>query len=79
MPFYVLLNKAPYTIEVQEINRPGDPWVEVKEDQCIPFWPKSEANMLRIKVAGDKDIAKAFKFTEAQCTLVKLNNKVAIN
>lgn len=76
MPFYVLLNKAPYTIEVQENNRPSDPWVQVEQDQCIPFWPKCEANMLRVKAADDKDIAKPFKIIEAQCTLVKLNNKV---
>lgn len=78
MPFYVLVNKAPYTIEVQENSRPGDPWIKVEEDQCIPFWPKSNMEMLRVKVADDADTSRPFKFTDTQCILLRLNNKVQL-
>lgn len=76
MPFYVLLNKAPYTIEVQDNNRPGDQWIQVKSDECIPYWPKSDSNMIRVKAADDSNISKPFKCNDVQCILLRLNNKV---
>lgn len=77
MPFYVLVNKAPYTIEVQENNRPGDAWLKVEENQCIPFWPKSNSEMLRVKAADDNDVSRPFKLSDMQCMFLRLNNKVS--
>lgn len=73
------MNKAPYAIEVQENNRPGDRWVEVQENDCIPFWPKSDANMLRVKAKDDSNVSRPFKCTDVQCTLLKIKNKVNDN
>lgn len=76
MPLYVVTNKAPFTIEIQEAQRPGDKWLEIESEQCIPFWPKSDDNRVRIKVKHDGHVSPSFDYTEAHSTLLRLNNKV---
>ncbi|XP_055686925.1 intermembrane lipid transfer protein Vps13 isoform X2 [Lutzomyia longipalpis] len=75
LPNFILVNKAPVDVEVQEENRPGDPWLLVPSQECIPLWPKVESNpMLRIRVEGI--VTPPFRYTEVQCSLLKLpNNK----
>uniref|UniRef100_A0A1L8DVL7 Putative vacuolar protein n=1 Tax=Nyssomyia neivai TaxID=330878 RepID=A0A1L8DVL7_9DIPT len=75
LPNFILVNKAPVDVEVQEENRPGDPWLLVPAQECIPLWPKVESNpMLRIRVEGI--VTPPFRYTEVQCSLLKLpNNK----
>lgn len=79
MPFYVVTNKAPFTIEIQEEKRPGDKWLSIEPDECVPFWPKSEVDTLHVKVRNDSHVSRPFKYTEAHCTLLKLKNKVMEN
>lgn len=77
IPMYVMMNKAPFTIQVQEDRRPGDPWIEVKPDECVPLWPKAESSrMLRVKTEGDISASAAFRYNDVQCTLLKIKNKV---
>lgn len=74
-----MMNKTPFVIEVQEDKRPADPWVQVEPDQCVPLWPKTDSNrMLRVKAIDDVNISRPFKYTEVQCTLLKMNNKVKL-
>lgn len=76
MPFYVLINRAPFDIEVQEDQRPADPRIVVKTNDCVPLWPKAEGNrMLRAKVVGQEEITAPFKYDDVQCTLLQLRNK----
>lgn len=76
MPFYVLINRAPFDIEVQEDQRPGDPRILVKCNDCAPLWPKAEGNrMLRAKTVDQDEITAPFKYDDVQCTLLQLKNK----
>lgn len=78
MPYYILLNKAPFTIEVQEDQRPADPWLSVATDESIPFWPKNPSNeMMRICTAEDRTIKNSFNYTTVQDTLLKLKHAVS--
>lgn len=79
MPFYVLTNKAPFTIQVQEDKRPGDTWVVVEPEQSVPFWPKADCKTLHVRAGDDETISRPFKFDEAQCTLLKWENKVSFS
>lgn len=80
MPYYILLNKAPFTIEVQEDQRPADPWLTVAPEDSIPFWPKISSNkMMRIRTAEDRSVANSFDYTTVQDTLLKLDNSVGIS
>ncbi|XP_059615380.1 intermembrane lipid transfer protein Vps13 isoform X2 [Phlebotomus argentipes] len=73
LPNFILVNKAPVDVEVQEENRPGDHWLRVSSQECIPLWPKVESNpMLRIRVEGI--VTPPFRYTEVQCSLLKLQN-----
>lgn len=76
MPFYVVINKAPFTIQVQENKRPGDPWLIVDPEQCVPLWPKSNDKTLHVRASDDETVSRPFKFTDPQCTLLKLKNRV---
>lgn len=76
MPFYVLINRAPFDIEVQEDKRPADPRILVKTNDCAPLWPKAESNrMLRAKTVDQEEITAPFKYDDVQCSLLQLKNK----
>jgi vacuolar protein sorting-associated protein 13A/C len=76
MPFYVLINRAPFDIEVQEDKRPADPKILVKVNDCAPLWPKAEGNrMLRAKTVDQEEVTAPFKYDDVQCTLLQLKNK----
>ncbi|XP_055701182.1 intermembrane lipid transfer protein Vps13 isoform X2 [Phlebotomus papatasi] len=73
LPNFILVNKTPVDVEVQEENRPGDPWFTVPSQECVPLWPKVESNpMLRIRVDGI--VTPPFRYTEVQCSLLKLQH-----
>lgn len=78
MPFYVLMNKAPFAIQVQDNKRPGDTWLTIEPEDCAPLWPRSESNTLHVRVKDDENISRPFKFTEVQCSLLKMKNRVNI-
>lgn len=76
MPFYVLINRAPFDIEVQEDQRPADPRILVKTNDCAPLWPKAEGDrMLRAKTVDMEEMTAPFKYDDVQCTLLQLKNK----
>ncbi|XP_036331860.1 vacuolar protein sorting-associated protein 13 [Rhagoletis pomonella] len=71
IPFYIASNKCYFTIDLQEQSRPGDPWMTVLPNTCTPLWPKDDSDMMLIaRVLGQ--CTPAFKYSEAQCTLLKL-------
>jgi vacuolar protein sorting-associated protein 13A/C len=76
MPYYVLINRAPFDIEVQEDKRPADPRILVKANDCAPLWPRTEGNrMLRVKTVDMDEITAPFKYDDVQCSLLQLRNK----
>lgn len=79
VPFFVMMNKAPFAIEVQEDKRPADKWTKIEANQCVPLWPKDESKMLRVRACDNKHVSRPFKFDEVQCTLLKMENQVIFN
>lgn len=78
MPFYMAINRTPFTIQVQETNRPGDPWIVIEPEQCVPLWPKSDKKTLHVRAGDDGEtVTRPFKLDEAQCTLLKMKNRVS--
>ncbi|XP_028133900.2 intermembrane lipid transfer protein Vps13 isoform X1 [Diabrotica virgifera virgifera] len=77
IPYYVIINEAPYAIECQEHNRPADHWVTVEPKSCTALWPKSDAQdkLMKIRVKGTQDSSAPFLYTESHNTLLRLNNK----
>uniref|UniRef100_A0A182NLZ6 Vacuolar protein sorting-associated protein 13 n=1 Tax=Anopheles dirus TaxID=7168 RepID=A0A182NLZ6_9DIPT len=76
MPYFVLINRAAFDVEVQEHLRPGDPWTKVGVNECVPLWPKTEENrMLKVKSCDLPEVTAPFKYTEVQCTLLQLRNR----
>lgn len=76
MPYYVLINRAPFNIEVQEDKRPADPRILVKTNDCAPLWPQAEGDrMLKVKVIDTDEITAPFKYDDVQCSLLQLKNK----
>lgn len=76
MPYYVIVNRGIFDIEVQEYQRPADARVNVKSNECVPLWPKSEScRMLRAKIVDTGEVSAPFKYNEVQCSLLRLNNK----
>lgn len=76
LPFYVLVNKAPFDIEVQESSRPSDPWISIPGNTVRPLWPKTDLyQVLRARCCDDPtNISTGFKYTDVQITLLRLSN-----
>lgn len=76
-PYYVIINNAPYSIECQENDRPGDPWITVEPKSCSALWPSSdfEDKSLRVRIKGTNEISPPFLYTESHTTLLKLKNQ----
>lgn len=48
----------------------------MKTNDCAALWPKSENDkVLHAKTEDTPEITHPFKYTDVQCTLLKLNNK----
>lgn len=76
IPYYLLVNRASFDIEVQESSRPLDPWVLVPKNRVMPLWPKTEQDqMIRVRCTDDpKNITSPFRYTDVQVSLLKLEN-----
>lgn len=75
-PYYIIVNRGIFDIEVQEYQRPADARINVKSNECVPWWPKSEScRMLRAKIINTDEVSAPFKYDEVQCSLLRLNNK----
>lgn len=74
MPFYTIINKCGFNIEVQDFERPADPWLALEAGTCSPFWPKGaeSKNLIRVRVGSNVTIP--FVYNIPQCTLLRLNN-----
>lgn len=72
-PYFVMINKAPFAVEVQEDRRPGDPWLCVNPDSCVPLWPRiTQDPMLRVKTADNTNASVPFHYVTVQTTLLRL-------
>lgn len=76
LPFYVLVNKAPFDIEVQESSRPSDSWISIPAATVRPLWPKTDLNqVLRARCCDDPtNVSTGFRYTDVQITLLRLTN-----
>ncbi|KAJ8937448.1 hypothetical protein NQ314_011837 [Rhamnusium bicolor] len=77
MPYYVIINNAPFPIECQENDRPADHWTKVEPESCSALWPRSELEdkLLKIRVNETEEVSAPFLYTESHTTLLRLNNK----
>ncbi|KAJ8973732.1 hypothetical protein NQ317_012871 [Molorchus minor] len=77
MPYYVIINNAPFSIECQESDRSADPWTLVEPKSCSALWPLSglEDKMLHLRVPETQEVTAKFLYTESHNTLLRLNNK----
>lgn len=76
LPFYVMVNKAPFDIEVQESSRPSDPWISIPANSVRPLWPKTDLHqVLRARCCDDPtNVSTGFRYTDVQITLLELPN-----
>lgn len=74
-PFYKILNKAPFDLEVIEVGLPQAEWFTVLSGECIGWWPVGSGRLLRVRVRGTKDATTAFPYEHPVCTLLALPNK----
>ncbi|XP_041037247.1 vacuolar protein sorting-associated protein 13C isoform X5 [Carcharodon carcharias] len=67
-PFYTLVNKSSYELEVGE-DQPIDQldnekWVYISAAECLPFWPETTSNKLCVRVVGSELSSKSFFYNK---------------
>ncbi|NXY44196.1 VP13A protein, partial [Ceuthmochares aereus] len=74
-PFFMISNRSKYTLEVAEEGK--EKWIPLVLQQCIPFWPESDANKLLVRVENSELPPKKINFDKQEnCLLLHLDNKL---
>uniref|UniRef100_A0A8C0FP74 Vacuolar protein sorting 13 homolog A n=1 Tax=Bubo bubo TaxID=30461 RepID=A0A8C0FP74_BUBBB len=74
-PFFMISNRSKYTLEVAEEGK--EKWIPIVLQQCIPFWPESDANKLLVRVENSDLPPKKINFDKQEnCLLLHLDNKL---
>ncbi|XP_067871286.1 intermembrane lipid transfer protein VPS13C [Heterodontus francisci] len=67
-PFYTLVNKSSYELEVGEDHPTGHldsgKWIYISAAECLPFWPETSSNKLCVRVVGSEQSSKAFFYNK---------------
>lgn len=77
MPYYTIINNCEFDLEVQDFERPADPWLLLEAGKCAPYWPRGASageskNLLRVRVGSHITIP--FQYDIPECCLLRLNN-----
>uniref|UniRef100_A0A4W3HA91 Vacuolar protein sorting 13 homolog C n=1 Tax=Callorhinchus milii TaxID=7868 RepID=A0A4W3HA91_CALMI len=63
-PFYTLVNKSSYELEVGEVLPSGPmecgKWLYISTAECLPLWPETTSNKLCVRVVGSEQSSKSF-------------------
>lgn len=73
-PFYSILNKASYDIEVSEVDVPQAEWFTVLAGECIGWWPMGSNRQVYVRVRGTPDTTAAFPYDRPLSTVLALPN-----
>uniref|UniRef100_A0A663N333 Vacuolar protein sorting 13 homolog A n=1 Tax=Athene cunicularia TaxID=194338 RepID=A0A663N333_ATHCN len=74
-PYFMISNRSKYTLEVAEEGM--EKWIPIVLQQCIPFWPESDANKLLVRVENSDLPPKKINFDKQEnCLLLHLDNKL---
>ncbi|GCC33396.1 hypothetical protein chiPu_0011865, partial [Chiloscyllium punctatum] len=67
-PFYTLVNKSSYELEVGEDQPAGQldsgQWIYISAMECLPFWPETTTSKLCVRVVGSELNSKSFFYNK---------------
>ncbi|XP_040904460.1 vacuolar protein sorting-associated protein 13C isoform X1 [Toxotes jaculatrix] len=74
-PFYTLVNKSSYELEVGEITGSASTrWHYISSTECLPLWPENSSGKLCVRVVGSESTSKFFFFNRQDSgTLLSLD------
>ncbi|KAK5914777.1 hypothetical protein CesoFtcFv8_000431 [Champsocephalus esox] len=62
-PFFTLLNKSSYELEVGELCSPTSTrWHYITSSECLPLWPENPSGKLCLRVVGSESSSNLFFF-----------------
>ncbi|XP_044053106.1 vacuolar protein sorting-associated protein 13C isoform X3 [Siniperca chuatsi] len=61
-PFYTLVNKSSYELEVGEVTSQTTKWHYISSTECLPLWPENSSGKLCVRVVGSESTSKFFFF-----------------
>nr|XP_045626468.1 vacuolar protein sorting-associated protein 13C-like isoform X1 [Procambarus clarkii] len=74
-PFYKILNKAPFDLEVVEVGVAQAEWFTVLAGECIGWWPIGNGREISVRVRGTMDATCALQYDCPHSKLLALPNK----
>ncbi|XP_060923538.1 intermembrane lipid transfer protein VPS13C isoform X1 [Limanda limanda] len=78
-PFFTLVNKSSYELEVGEVRPPSTRWHYISSTECLPLWPENPSGKLCVRVVGSESASKLFFFNRQDSgTLMSLDMCVGI-
>ncbi|KAJ8412900.1 hypothetical protein AAFF_G00104820 [Aldrovandia affinis] len=67
-PFYTLVNKSSYELEVGEVQADGTTmhgrWHYITSKECLPLWPETSTGKLCVRAVGSECSSKSFFFSK---------------
>ncbi|GAB1605843.1 Hypothetical predicted protein [Argonauta hians] len=73
-PYHMMLNTSDLTFLIQEITPEPSSWIEIRPQECVPFWPLTSKIELKAKVLDTAEETNVFSISKPHCTLLKLLN-----
>lgn len=74
-PFYKILNKAPFDLEVMEAEFPHAEWFTVLSGECIGWWPIGNGRRIHVRIRGTSEMTAALRYDQPLSTLLYIPNK----
>ncbi|XP_053190317.1 intermembrane lipid transfer protein VPS13C [Scomber japonicus] len=63
-PFFTLVNKSSYELEVGEVSQTSTRWHYVTSTECLPLWPEDPTGKLCVRVVGSESSTRFFFFNQ---------------
>ncbi|XP_077977339.1 intermembrane lipid transfer protein VPS13A-like [Glandiceps talaboti] len=79
MPYFLVLNKTESSLSFIEEGLKAAVWVDVKPNECIPFWPGSSSMKLFVKNSESHITSQHFRVDKPHSTVLRMQEGTALN
>ncbi|XP_065221412.1 intermembrane lipid transfer protein VPS13A-like isoform X2 [Planococcus citri] len=78
LPYFLISNESRFAIRYMEENEQADLWIDLPQNQTIPFWPETNTMKMYIKYRDSSLVSQHFYINQACQTVLRMDKGSAI-
>nr|XP_006815972.1 PREDICTED: vacuolar protein sorting-associated protein 13A-like [Saccoglossus kowalevskii] len=78
MPYFLVLNKTNETLSFLEEDLKAAVWVDVKPNECIPYWPGTKSMKMFVKISDSRLTSQHFSVDKPHSTVLRMEHGTAL-